>query len=441
MSVAARYRLDRTLCEAWPARATGFGYGAIYLGAIAALSYAWRRVGLGRSTVFVVLATHAIALLAAPFLSSDALMYAAIGRALGGGASASTPLATALGENHPFLIALPQAWRTGTSAYGPAWNALAALIGRIAGDELGLALRLHQLAATASVLLGAWITARAVAPGRRMLAFVLVALCPLALVEATVNAHNDALLVPLVAGALLAWTRGRAPLAMAILALGLVIKASMLIVLGPVALTGLLVLLPQRRQRVLALCSLLGLGVLGLGALSFLHDGPLDALARIVGRPEVDHDHCTRSLECLPRVLFRFVAHMPTAAWVTGLVFRVIGMAWLGLSALRAAEAPRAQRVGVLAWALFCYFLVLHGWAQSWYLLPLLPALPFLADEARHAPAIRVYLVSAVVYYALVLPYSCLSNPLTIALSDLIEAAITVFPPVVVLLRRRALSP
>lgn len=436
--VAARYRLDRTLCEAWPPLATGYTYAALYLAALAALTYAWRRLSSGGGIVVGgVIATHVVALFAAPFLSSDPLMYVAIGRALAGGSAASTDLTTALGAGHPFLVALPQAWRVGTSAYGPGWNALALLLGRIAGDDLGLALRLHQGAALVAILAGAWLTSRAVSAERRVQAFVLVALCPLALVEGSANAHNDALLVPLVAGALLAWTRARGTLAIALLALGLLVKASMLVVLGPVLLTSLLVRLPDVRQRKRALAVLLGLGVLGLAGLSLLHDGPLDALARIVGRPEVAHDHCTRSLECLPRVLFRFVAHMPTAAWVTGLVFRGIGMLWLGLGAWRAAAAPREARVSELAWAVFFYFLLLHGWAQSWYLLPLLPALPFVREDARYAPAIRTYVVSAVAYYALVLPYSCLSNPITIAVSDLIEAAITVFPPVVVLLRRR----
>jgi hypothetical protein len=138
-------------------------------------------------------------------------------------------------------------------------------------------------------------------------------------------------------------------------------------------------------------------------------------------------------------VLFRFVLHAPTAAWMTGLVFRALGVAWFAWVAVRAAEADSRQET--LRWlgrGAFFYFLLLHGWAQSWYLLPLLPALPLFEDDARWGPALRVYCVSSVAYYALVLPMSCLGDQVTIAISDLIEASITVFPPVVVLLRGRA---
>jgi hypothetical protein len=363
-------------------------------------------------------------------------MYAAIGRALAGGASTSTDLSTALGPAHPFLAALPSAWRVGTSAYGPAWNALAAGLGHLAGNDLGLALRLHQVVSATAVLGGAWLTSRAVEASHRTAAFVAVALCPLALVEATVNAHNDALLVPLVAGALLSFRRDRAGLAVVLLGIGVAVKASMALVVGPVVLTAILARFPTRQKRVRVLAVGVVLGLAALAGLTFLADGPLDALARIVGRPDVPYDHCTRSLECLPRVLFRFVLSMPRAAWSTGLVFRAIGIVWLGLGALRAASVPPEERVGVLTASLAFYFLLLHGWAQSWYLLPLLPALPFVRDP-RHAAALRVYLVSAVLYYALVLPFSCLTSQVTIAVADLVEAAITVFPPLVVLLRRR----
>jgi hypothetical protein len=200
--------------------------------------------------------------------------------------------------------------------------------------------------------------------------------------------------------------------------------------------------LPGARTRRAAAITIAIAASLALFALPLLADGPLDAVSRLVERPEVPFDHCTRSLECLPRVLFRFVLHAPRAAWATGLVFRAVGIAWFSFIALRAAEsAPGDDRVAPVRWlahGLFFYFLLLHGWAQSWYLLPLLPVLPLLQGD-RYASPIRLYLVTAVLYYALVLPVSCFgATPLT-AVADLIEAAITVLPPVVLLLRRRAL--
>jgi hypothetical protein len=133
--------------------------------------------------------------------------------------------------------------------------------------------------------------------------------------------------------------------------------------------------------------------------------------------------------------LFRFVLHMPVAAWITGLVFRAVSIAWLTWIALQAAgERDRRAAARWLALGLFLYFLVLHGWAQSWYLLPLLPTLPLFTDD-RFGPGIRLYTLTAVLYYALVLPMSCLSDQVVIAVSDLLEASITFFPPVVLLVR------
>lgn len=431
--VAHRYALYRTLCDAWPARSVGFTYALVYLAAVAALTLAWRT-----APAITVAGVHCIALFASPFLSSDPLMYAAVGRALSLGAPPQLGLERALGADHPFLAALPAAWRAGTSAYGPAWNLVAATLGRLAGDDLALALRLHQALASAALLVGAWIVARVL---RRNDSFVLIALCPLAVIEATVGAHNDALLVPLVALSLWAWHADRPGLSLVPLALGLAIKASGLLLLGPAALAMALSRLPTRRARLACLAALCVAGFVALFGFSLLANGPLDAVARIVGSPDVPFDHCTRSLECLPRVLFRFVLHAPFAAWITGLVFRGLGMAWLAWASLRAAEAPRTEAVSWLARGLFVYFLLLHGWAQSWYLLPLLPALPFLVRDPRYAPAISTYLVSAVAYYALVLPMSCLTDPVLIAVSDLVEAMITVFPPVYLLVRSRPVSP
>jgi hypothetical protein len=429
--VSARYRLDRTLCAAWPPRAVGFAYAAVYFAAIFALSWAWRRTRVP----WVALAAHAIAIFAAPFLSSDPLMYAAIGRALAGGASAATPLATALGADHPFLTPLPEAWRMGTSAYGPTWNLLASTIGHWAGGDLALALRLHQLAAAGAMALAALVSARTF--GRS--AFALVLLCPLAIVEATVGAHNDALLAPLVAAGLAFYLRGSEARALFALLLAVPLKASAAVFFGPAALAMALgrFALPRTRRLVTGLVVVLGIASLAL--LPLLAGGPLDAISRLVERPDVPFDHCTRSLECLPRVLFRFVLHLPTAAWATGLVFRGLGIAWLGWCALRSSESSsREEAARWLAAGLFVYFLVLHGWAQSWYLLPIVPALPLFEKDTRFGPGLRLYTITAVAYYGLVLPMSCLTDPITIAVSDLIEASITFFPPVVLLLRSRS---
>ena len=425
--VAARFRLDLTLCSAWPPRVVGFAYGGLYLVAVLLLAWAWKH---GVHPLFAV-AAHAIALGTAPFLSSDPLMYAAVGRALSLGAPVGRDVTSALGAEHPFLVPLVPAWRLGTSAYGPAWNAIASFVGHVTKDDLGAALHAHQLAACLSILVGAALVARTRA------AFVAVALCPLVIVESTVGAHNDALLVPFAAVALVLWDRRRPIVAAAALCAGMLVKASAVLYAAPVLLALLLAWLPSARARRIALACVLPLAAVALLVMAQLADGPLDALARIVGRPDVPYDHCTRSFECLPRVLFRFVFHAGTLAWATGIVFRLVGAGWLAYASLRAAEAPREDALGWIVRGLFVYLLALHGWAQSWYALPLVVALPYLEGDTRTLPALRAYLVTSVCYYALVLPMSCLESPVLVALSDLAEGIITVALPIVLLVRAR----
>ena len=424
--VAERFRLDTTLCSGWPARVTGCAYGALYVVAVLLLAWAWKH-GVH---AMVVVAAHAISLLGMPFLSSDPLMYVAVGRALALGAPTSLDVTSALGADHPFLVPLVPAWRLGTSAYGPAWNGLASFIGHATKDNLVAALHAHQLIACLAILVGALIV------GRTRDAFSTVALCPLAIVEATVGAHNDALLVPIAAVALVCWQGKRPLVAALVLCSGMLVKATAAIYAAPVLLALVLAGLPSPRARRLALAGILPLAGVALLVMAQLADGPLDALARIVGRPDVPFDHCTRSFECLPRIVFRFVLHMSTAAWATGIVCRLVGAAWLAYASLRAAEtSSREEQLAWIVRGLFVYFLALHGWAQSWYALPLVVVLPAMHGDTHTRPALSAYLVSSVCYYALVLPMSCLDNPLLVAFSDLAEGLVTVVPPIVLLVR------
>ena len=89
-----------------------------------------------------------------------------------------------------------------------------------------------------------------------------------------------------------------------------------------------------------------------------------------------------------------------------------------------------------MATALVIFYLYLHAWAQSWYLLPLLPLLPFV-DRARRAPML-VYCVTATLYYALTLPLGCPKGELWVGISEILETIVTIVPPTLVLARRRS---
>lgn len=433
-----RYRVDALFCPAWPPLQANLGFAVIYLIAIGLLGWGWWRypaVSFSR-TLATGLLVHGLALMCPPFLSHDPLYYAATGRVLARlGGAAALPINQVLSAGDPFLTSLPEAWRSGSSAYLGGFDRLCRLVALVGREDLAVHLRLHQLVACASVVLASVLGALAVAPPRRARALGLSLLCPLGVIEATVGAHNDALLA-LAAGAfVLALARGRAGLGFIGLLGGLAVKLSALLLLGLDAGMRLVAALrrrlgdygPGRESALLGLLVLLGL----VAALLLRRVPALLSFSRLLGAPEDAYDYCTRSIECLPRVLLRFVLHSGTAAWFVGLLFRGAGALWLGWVVLRGSRSQ--ERLGWAAIGLFYYYLYLHGWAQSWYLLPLVPLLPH--APARVLPAMRAFCVSGVAYYVTTPVISCVTDPIGIALGDLVGAVITIIPPSVATVR------
>jgi hypothetical protein len=402
-ALGRRYGLDRSDCAHYPSLAGNLGASAVYLAGIALLTMGWlglrARARLTDPLWPWAALVHLCAMIGPPFLSRDPLAYAAYGRAVGVFHQAST----APVPWDPLVSLLTASVRGGSSVYAIGFNQLAAGVARLAGDDLALHLRLYQLIGMISVLLAGALLGRRLAP--------LVWFCPLAIVEATQNGHNDALMMIAVAG-FAALTVRRHPLA-ATLSLGgaLLIKASAWIPLS-------IRLFTDRRVRILMIAA-------APLALLMLRGSNLMAL---LGSPHDPYDYCTRSIECLPRVLLRWVFAMPTAAWVIGLCFRALAALWLGHVSLRAARDGQLLRW--MASGVFVYFLLLHGWSQSWYLLMLLPLVPFAGERVR--PAMMTAMVSAVAYYAVAIPFECSSAPLPMAIRDLLGALITIVPPVLV---------
>ncbi|HZS35517.1 MAG TPA: hypothetical protein VFF06_01755 [Polyangia bacterium] len=436
---AQRFRIDRAGddCSAWPAISESAAYAAVYLVALALLTLGWRRAiklewPLGR-VLAVGFAVHAVAMLAPPFLSLDTLCYSAVGRAMAAfHQSPYAPLRATLPAGDRFLTLLPPGWQFGGSAYWPLFNRLSQLIALAAGDHLIVHLRLYQLTGALAMTAVAWLTAAAVGDSKAA-AFVLF--CPLAIVEATVNGHNDNLLALSVALFAFCVARRQQTLGALSLIAGLLVKASGLLVLG----MDVCYLAFSRVRRFVTAARVLGAGAIFIAAtitafIVLRRTFPfLNAFSALLGSPADAFEHCTRSFECFPRGALRYVFHQPTAAWIVGLAFRAAGGLWLVYAALRAAKEQRQ-----LAWAacgLFIYYLFLHGFMESWYLLSLLPLVPH-ADE-RLRPAMQVYLVSALVYYAIRLPLNCSLSPALIGLKELSEGLVVLVPVVVTLARRR----
>jgi hypothetical protein len=442
-----RYRIDVTRCAVWPPVGENITYAVVYLVALVLLSYAWiglvrrasdpRGPDMRRILLYGALINGA-ALLAPPFLSDDPLFYAATSRVLAVfHRSAYIPICQTLPKDDPFLTILVPNWRCGTSAYFPGFQALALLVGKLGGDSLALHLRLYQLVGASAMMLAAWVTGAALAPTRLRpaLGAALVALNPMTIIEGSVGGHNDALLALGCAGFVYCVVRKRPLLALLTLLASLSIKASPVLLIGMYVLYLVLGYLRKRWPDLTRALPWVAAGSLlvSLLLISFLHYRVrgMKMFTSLVGSPADPWDYCTRSIECLPRVILRWILHLPTAAWIVGLCFRVLGGLWLALCAWRAGSKP----LGWLGAGLGLYYLYLHGWAQTWYLLSMLPLLPFATAATR--PALMVVCVSGCAYYAGVFIGGCVEGNIPRGVVDLIEGLVTVVPPSVALWRHR----
>src|SRR4029453_9001833 len=102
---------------------------------------------------------------------------------------------------------------------------------------------------------------------------------------------------------------------------------------------------------------------LGLGLAAFFvlkqRVAAFGVASALMGSPAEVYEQCTRSFECFPRALLRWVAHQNTAAWAVGLVFRALSGLWLVYAAFQSARTGR--KLPWLAAGLFGHYLFLHG--------------------------------------------------------------------------------
>lgn len=424
---AFRYRIDAATCASWPALGAGAGYALAYALAVALLAAAWLRALVSEWSLIKVLGVgalvHAVAMVAPPFASNDPLFYAAIGHSMARfGASPAMPLSLVLPANDPFLALLPATWHGGTSPYGPLFNQLARAIALVAGDNVALHLRLYQLVNFCLLTGSGALVGRAF--GARAAALLLLA--PLAIIDGTVNPHNDAMITLATAAFALAMVRGRVGAGVVALAAALLVKLSAALLLAFDLLQLALRPVAARLRSatvIVAGAALAALAVAALVAAPRIWPS-LGAFTAIVGDPSESSPHFTRSWEGLPRALFTYVLHVPSVSWAIGLVFRAAGGVWILFCAYRAAR-DRAP----LAWAalmLFVYFLCLHAFLQSWYLLPLLALATQLPNWAMRS--YYVFIICITLYYGMSIPLDCDGRPTVIGAKELAEACLVVLP-------------
>ncbi len=439
--VSERFRIDLVRCAGWPPWPERLGLCLLYLLGTGLLFGSWqkllRRAQVGKlssqKTWLAILLWHSAVLLSRPFLSDDPLFYVAIGRVLHAAqASLLRPLLDVLGPTDEVLRLMPEHWQRGTSAYQPGFHGLAWLVEAIPGLSVAGRIAAYQVISL-GVVLSTCIVSSEIARRRGQPAAygaALIGLCPLTLLEGTLSAHNDVWLMLLAALAAWLWLGRFRWTALLPLLAGLLVKLSALLALTTFGLTAIKPHLRIRPLTVMGLGALLLL--LAVVTLRWLHlDGQIGSV--VLGSPTLPWDHCTRSLECLPRSILRYGFDRPDLSYVVGVGFRIIGGLWLMRIAWRYQNPATA-----MAWGLLTYYLYLHGWAQSWYFLSVLPLSPFLS--VRHGRVLEVLCGSACAYYALALFRNCLTEPWQVALCEIVECLITILPPTVVLLRKESLA-
>jgi len=204
------------------------GFTALY-----ALYFAAARLARGRPRLFgtvvvavVAISMHALAVVAPYSLSTDTFSYAMYGRIYAvhdASPYLEAPIRYASDPYYPFVY-----WMHVPSFYGPLWTLISGRIVQAAGDDVGSAIflfRLLQAVCALAAALAVFLLLRHADPERALVGAILIAWCPLLVVESGLSGHNDVLMsLLIVVGLVLAWTRR--PL-FAILAVGSVVLAGL----------------------------------------------------------------------------------------------------------------------------------------------------------------------------------------------------------------------
>ncbi len=294
-------------------------------------------------------------------------------------------------------------WKDVPSAYGGAWEHLAAFTTRLAGDNLLLNVIAFKVLAALGTLIGAlgvYAALRHAAPRRAIGGMYLFALNPLLFYMAAGRAHNDTLMIACMAWAAAFLLRRWYVASTLSLLLGALIKFIPLMLIPFVALAAWQALAGRQRLRYLALSAMLG------GALCVVSYAPFWFGIETL-RTERRSAMYSGSF---PTVIRQLIAPLldgkQADSWVipTPNTNTLLANSTLALfAAVYLWQLWRAQRSGGDLWAvlhatlcaLFAYLLIAAVWFMAWYALWLLPyAVLFRRSLLRQAVLLFSYLVT-----------------------------------------------
>lgn len=397
-AVAGTLKVDDTpLALRWAIPTTA-AWVALGAGAVACYAAALRSPGESlRRLLPVALALQAVAALALPYSSNDVFSNLAYGRMVNLGLDPYAAGPAALPAGDPFRALVGSMWTAAPSGYGPLVTWLSAAATR-AGSVVAavIAFKLAMLAAAlGTVLVAHRLCQRHLARREAPRAFAFLALNPLLAHEISGQAHNDGLVLLLLAAFTWAALEDRELLAVALLAVALCVK----IVVAPVL--GLYVLhLARKRLRtgVSAVCAATAVAVL-------LH-GPASSAAVATRALQMQTLAPTFTSRSISHVLCDLAGRLGPGAQLTAYrAFSAVALALTVALALRAMARTSSVRSALHEALVFLvvYLLVAAPWVQPWYLLPLLP-LALVDRDRRWREAVGVATAAYVVTW-----FSCLS--------------------------------
>jgi len=246
------------------------------------LREAWRGHVSLRAVVLLSIAAH-VAVLTLPLLiSRDVYSYIAYGRIVA--IHHANPYVLTAADFPRDLVAalVGPKWLATPAVYGPLFTGLASLVVRAVDGLAGQIAVFRWTAALASLGTVALIatTARRLVPARAAFAVVAFGVNPVVLFQSVASGHNDLLIALAVAGAFACVVSGRTLIAVAVLALGAVVKAPAALPLALLVVWCVARSDPGRRLRTLATHGGLAAAIGLLCAAPFLqlHDPTLGML-------------------------------------------------------------------------------------------------------------------------------------------------------------------
>ena len=395
-ALATAVGLDR-LAGSWLVAAGVAAMGLAVAGFLVLLRETWRgSVSLRTVLLLSVLANVAVVATVPLLFSRDVYSYSFYGRiaaVYGENPYVHTPVE--FGDDELWSLIGPK-WADTPAVYGPAFTTISVGIARPIGTAAGQVTAYRWLAGLASLATIATIAAAAkrVRPGRATFAVAAFGLNPVLLFHAVASGHNDVLVALAISAGFLLLVADRTLAAVAVLALGALIKAT--VVLPVVLVIVWCVARASRRDRVRTLAAHAGLAVaIGLAfAVPYLQaDDPTLGMLELAG-----HEGWLAPSVMVGRI-FELLS-FGTLGWLARVAFAaVLVVTFVALArdvGRRAAAGEPTEAIGAaLGWSLVALMLlgpILLPWYVTWalpvaWLLPRAPRTTLIVAGAALALA------------------------------------------------------